>query len=361
MRGFVMAMVGAACVSLVGCGGGGAVNYGTISTVAGNNKAGYAGDGGAATSAQLNQPSCVVVDGSGSLYIGDLKVAAVRKVTSAGTISTVVGTGVAGYTGDGGQAAAAQISYVGGCALDGAGNLYLADTGNNVIRRVAASNGVITTVAGTGTAGFSGDGGTAATATLNQPWGVAVDGGGNLYIGDTLNYRVRRVDTSGNISTIAGKGTPGFSGDGGSATAAELYNPEGMLVMSNGDLLVADEGNSSVRRISGGKISTIAGNGESGFRNGGRATAAQLSRPTSLALDGAGNIYITDAGNNQVRRITTDGNIETVAGSGDPGFTGDGKAAIDAQMSNPRWVTLTATGVMYIADTNNAVVRKVTK
>lgn len=361
MRGWVSLAVVVACVgSLVGCGSSGVANYGTISTVAGNNKAGYAGDGGAATSAQLNQPSCVVVDAAGNLYIGDLKTPAVRKVTAAGTISTYAGTGTAGYGGDGGLATAATISWVGGCSLDAAGNLYIADSGNNVIRKITASSGVITTVAGVGTAGFTGDGGPATSATLNQPWGVLVDTSGNIYIGDTLNYRVRKVDTSGNISTIAGKGTFGFSGDGGSATAAELYDPEGMLLLSNGDLLVADEGNSSVRRISGGKISTLVGNGQSGFRNG-SGTGVELTRPTSLALDSAGNVYVSDAGNVQIRRVHTDGSIETVAGSGDAGFSGDGKAATDAKLSNPRWVTLTSAGVMYIADTNNAVIRKVTK
>ena len=349
---------------LEGCGGTSVVSYGTISTLAGTGKQGYSGDGGAATAALLGTPSCVVVDAAGNVFAADSANHVVRKVSAAGTISTVAGTGAAGYAGDNGLATAAQLNSPNGCALDGAGNLYIADTGNNVVRKVANATGLITTVAGTGSAGFSGEGAPPILAELNQPYGVALDSVGNLYISDTKNQRVRKVSfTANTIVTLAGNGTFGYSGDGGSATAGQLYNPEGLLVTSAGDIIVAEEANSVVRKISvaTGKLSTLAGSSKYGFAGNGNAAAeALLQGPTSVAMDTAGNLYISDAGNNEIRRVDTKNTIVAVVGDGSSGYVGDGKAASAASMTRPRGVAVSAAGIMYIADTGNFVVRKVT-
>ena len=349
---------------LEGCGGTGVVSYGTISTLAGTGKQGYSGDGGAATAALLGTPSCVVVDAAGNVFAADSANHVVRRVSAVGTITTVAGTGTAGYAGDNGAATAAQLNRPNGCALDGAGNLYIADTGNNVVRRVANATGLITTVAGTGSAGFTGEGAPPILAELNQPYGVALDAAGNLYISDTKNQRVRKVNfTANTIVTLAGNGTFGYSGDGGSATAGELYNPEGLMVTSAGDIIVAEEANSVVRKISvaTGNLSTLAGSAKYGLAgNGSAALNALLQGPTSVAMDTAGNLYISDAGNNEIRRVDTKGTIVAVVGNGSSGYGGDGKAANDASMTRPRGVAVSAAGIMYIADTGNFVVRKVT-
>jgi sugar lactone lactonase YvrE len=363
MRGFSLVGV----ILLAGCGGG-IVNYGTITTFAGTGTAGYTGDGGAAASAKLGSPTCAAVDSAGNIFIVDAANHVVREVNSGGTITTYAGTGVAGYTGDGGAATAAQLNSPNGCAVDGAGNLYIADTVNNVIREVTASTGLITTVAGSGlgagtaAGSFSGDGGVATLAAMNHPYGVAVDTAGDIYISDTLNYRVRKVNAGGVITTIAGTGVNAYTGDGGAATSATLYNPEGLLVTSAGDVLVAEEANSVVRKIAAsGTISTFAGSAFYGYQgDGGSATNARLEGPTDVALDAAGNVYITDTANMVIRRVTTDGTIQTVAGNGDQGYSGDGKNATDAMLNRPRGISIDAKGVMYIADTGNAAVRKVT-
>ena len=236
----------------------------------------------------------------------------VRRVSAAGTIAAYAGTGAAGYTGDGGPATAAQLNGPQGCAIDGAGNLFVADANNNVIRRIAAGTGVITTVAGNGVGAgifptpFAGDGGPATAAGLGHPYGVAVDGSGNLYVSDTTNQRVRKVTVAtGIITTIAGTGGTGLNGDGGAATAATLYNPEGLAVDSACNVYVAEEANSVVRKIAaGGTISTFAGSNLYGFAgDGGSATNARLDGPTSVAFDSAGNLYIADAGNNGIRVV----------------------------------------------------------
>ncbi len=334
---------------------------GVISTVAGGGVAGFSGDGGVATSAQLNTPMSVAVDSQGNLYIADTYNSRVRKVTTMGVISTVAG-GAAGFSGDGGPATAAAVSAIEGLAVDSAGNLYIADNGNNRVRKITAATGVISTVAGNGTQGFSGDGDLAIAAELFYPQGVAVDAAGNLYIADSGNNRIRRVTAAGIISTIAGNGTPDFSGDGGLATAAELGYPVGLAVDSAGNLYIADMSNDRIRMVTAaGVISTVAGTGTWGFSgDGGPGTAAQLNSPNGVATDAAGNLYIADSGNNRIRRVTAAGIISTIAGNGTPGFSGDGGAATAAQLNYPWGLGVDSAGNVYIADSGNNRIRRVT-
>ena len=337
---------------------------GNISTVAGTGISGFGGDGGAATAARLRSPSGVALDGSGNLYIADRHNRRIRRVDAAtGNISTVAGTGTSGFGGDGGAATSASLSFPYGVALDGSGNLYIADRDNHRVRRVDAATGNISTVAGTGTT-FSGDGGAATSASLSSPSGVALDGSGNLYIVDGSNNRIRRVDAAtGNISTVAGTGEGGFGGDGGAAASAKLRLPEGVALDGSGNLYIADRSNNRVRRVdaSTGNISTVAGTGEGGFGgDGGAAASAKLRLPEGVALDGSGNLYIADRSNNRVRRVdASTGNISTVAGTGTAGFGGDGGAAASATLNFPRGVALDGSGNLYIADRDNHRVRRV--
>jgi hypothetical protein len=333
-----------------------------INTFAGTGTGGFSGDGGPATSAQLQNPGGVAVDASGSLYVADALNHRVRKVDGSGTITTVAGTGIGGFSGDGGQATSAELNYPYGVAIDSDGNLYIGDTYNGRVRKVDGS-GTITTVAGTGAFGFSGDGGAATSAELYYPYGVAVDGSGTLYIADSGNSAVRRVDGSGTITTIAGTGTAGFSGDGGQATSAELDGPHGVVPDDSGNLYVADAGNNRVRRVDGsGTITTIAGTGTAGFSgDGGQATSADLNltQGTGLAVDGSANLYVADTLNNRVRKIDGSGTITTVAGTGAEGFSGDGGPAASAELNYPLAVAADSSRNLYIADFWNHRVRKV--
>ncbi len=339
---------------------------GNISTVAGTGTAGYSGDGAAATSARLRSPRGVAVDGAGNLYIADYSNRRIRKVdASTGNISTVAGTGLLGYSGDGGAATSARLSNPYGVAVDGSGNLYIADTNNHRIRRVDAATGNISTVAGSGATGniggaYSGDGGAATSARLNAPIGVAVDGSGNLYIADRNNHRIRKVTAStGNISTVAGSGTQGSSGDGAAATAAQISRPRGVAVDGSGNLYIANQDNNSIRKVdaSTSNISTVAGRATS---DGAAATAAQLNFPYDAAADGSGNLYIADAGSHSIRKVdASTGNISTAAGNGTAGYSGDGAAATAAQINSPRGVAVDGSGNLYIADHSNGRIRKV--
>jgi sugar lactone lactonase YvrE len=248
-------------------------------------------------------------------------------------------------------------------AVDAAGNLYIADNGNSRVRRVSVS-GVITTVAGTGMYGFSGDGGPATNAQLKSPFGVAVDSVGNLYIADPYNHRVRKVSVSGVITTVAGTGPSGFWGDGEAATDAQLSFPSGVAVDGAGNLYIADTGNSRVRVVSLGTISTKAGTGVEGFSgDGGPAVDAQLFQPLGVAVDAAGNLYVVDLLANRVRKVSVSGVITTVAGSGSTGivggFSGDGGPADNARLGNPGGLAVDTAGNLYIADSANHRVRKV--
>ncbi len=329
---------------------------GIITTVAGTGWYGYSGDGGAATAARLRQPYGVAVDAAGNLYIADEFNHRIRKVDTGGAISTVAGSGTEGYSGDGGLATATQLNTPTGVAVDAAGNLYIADQNNQRIRKVD-TGGAITTVAGTGGYGYSGDGVAATAAQLYGPYGVAVDAAGNLHIADTLNNRIRKVDTGGVITTVAGSGTKG----GTAATAAQLRHPRGVAVDAAGNLYIADTLNQRIRKVdTGGAITTVAGTGTSGYSgDGGAATAAQLYKPSGVAVDAAGNLYIADFRNNRIRKVDTGGAISTVAGTGESGDGGDGGAATAAQLTWPQGVAVDSTGNLYIADTSNRRIRKV--
>jgi uncharacterized protein (TIGR03437 family) len=322
-----------------------------INTIAGNGAPGYGGDNGPAGASQLNTPTGVAVDSAGNLYVADSLNGRVRKIPQSDSISTVAGNGVYSYSGDGGPAAKAEVRLPQAVAVDASGNRYIADSGNHVVRKVAA-NGTITTIAGTGAAGFGGDGGSAASAQLNTPTGVAVDKSGNIYIADSGNNRVRRIAASGSISTVAGTGAAGFGGDGGPATSAQLYIPFGLAVDASGDLYIAELGNNRVREVStAGTITTVAGNGTTAFAgDGGPAVDAELNYPQAVAVDSAGNLYIADTLNFRVRMVTTGGLIDTVAGNGTAGYSGDLGQATAAQIASATGVAVDSVGSLYISD-----------
>ena len=333
-----------------------------INSVAGNGTAGYSGDSGLAVSAELNGPYGVAIDGAGNLYIADPANNRIRKVTlGTGIISTFAGNGTGGYSGDNGPAASAELQLPVGLAVDSAGNLYIADKGNNVIRKVNTS-GTITTVAGNNTEGYSGDSGLATNASLYAPSGVAVDSAGNLYIADAGNNRVREVAVaSGIITTIAGTGTAGYGGDNGPATSAALNKPSAVVEGSTGNTYILDSGNNVIRLVNTtGTITTIAGNGTAGYAgDDGPATSATLHTPYGMNLDSSGNLYIADSGNNAVRMVSTAGIISTIAGNGTAGYSGDNSAAISATLNNPQGVTIDSQGDVYISDQSNNRVREV--
>jgi len=333
----------------------------TISTVAGTGSAGPSGDGGAATSANIYNPYDTTVDSSGNVYIAELSNHRIRKVSTDGTISTIAGTGSAGFSGDGAAATGAALSAPTSVAIDSSGNLYIADLSNHRIRKVD-TDGIITTIAGNGSASFSGDGADATSAALNSPIYVTVDNNGNLYIADRDNHRIRKVSTDGIISTIAGTSSAGFSGDGAAATSASLYQPSGVSIDSSGNLYIADRNNRRIRKVSmDGTISTVAGTGSAGFNgDGGAATSASLYNPYGVTVDVSGNLYIADYNNHRIRKVATDGTISTVAGIGSPGFSGDGEDATSAALQYPISVTLDNGGNLYITDTSNQRIRKAT-
>jgi uncharacterized protein (TIGR03437 family) len=334
------------------------VSSGIITTVAGNGQVGFSGDGGPATSASLHSPGGVVVDATGQIFIADYFNKRVRKVTG-GTITSIAGNGTGTLFGDLGPATAAALFVNTDVAVDPSGNVYIADAGNNCIRRI--SGGIISTVAGTGVAGFSGDGGPATSASLNGPVSIAIDAAGNLYIADGSNNRIRKL-SGGIITTVAGTGVAGFSGDGGPATLASLGGPSGALGVAMdtaGNLYIADTDNNRVRKISGGTITTVAGNGTAGFSgDGGPATMASLQGPQRLALDPAGNLFISDSHNNRVRKVSG-GTITTVAGNGLAWFYGDGGPAPSASLDFPVGVAVDAAGELLIADSDNSRIRMV--
>ncbi|MGH3901536.1 MAG: protein kinase domain-containing protein [Pseudonocardiaceae bacterium] len=333
---------------------------GMITTIAGNGTEDSTGDGGPAALAQLQFPTDVVIDRRGTLYIAEAVGRRVRKIDQNGVISTVVGTGVRGFSGDGGPAIDAQLSNPLAIAVDDSGKLYIADAGNNRIRMVDAA-GTITSIVGNGTKGSAGDGGPAAAAELSYPTGIEVDQAGSVYIADSSNDRIRKVDVGGRISSVAGSGIRGFSGDGGPAATAKLAFPAAVAVDRDGNVYVADGGSHRVRKIDqNGTITTVAGAGPSYPGDGGPATQALLSNPRLAYVDKAGVLYIADSRNHRIRRADPGGDITTIAGNGTAGYSGDGRLAIEAQLNNPHRLTADPAGNVYIADTDNHRVRKVT-
>lgn len=387
---------------------------GTVINFAGTGICGFSGDGGQAWTAMLSLPHGLVFDVGGDLLVADQDNHRIRKITPSGVISTIAGNGTPGYTGDGGPATAASLAAPQDLAIDTSGNLYIADLSNFVVR-VVDSSGIIHTVAGNHTNGYSGDGGPATAAQMGNPQAVALDGNGNLYIAESSGH-VRRVDSSGTITTVAGNGTngnagdggpgtsaaigfldglsfkagllyisstssiwaldvnsglihligntsvgQGFGGDGGLATNAVFAGPQGMAVDGGGDLFIADSGNNRIREITAGSqiVTTVAG----GYLGDGRqARDASLNLQTQgghISFDRNGNLYIADGGGGRVRKVTPNGIITTVAGNGTVGYSGDGGPATSAQLSGPSAAAMDSQGNLFIADTGNGVIRKV--
>ncbi len=295
----------------------------TLSTIAGTGTSGFSGDSSLATLAALNNPFGVDADNDGNAYFSDRHNNRIRKILVTGDIVTIAGNGTPGYNGDSIAGTAAELNDPNGVAVDNAGNVYVADRLNNRVRNISPA-GIITTVAGNGTSGFTGDNGPATAAELSSPRGVGVDAHGNVYIADQGNNRIRRIDAAGIITTIAGTGTGGYNGDGIAATAAQLYNPYGIATDTSGNIFVADVDNERIRKINvAGIISTIAGTGASGFTgDGGPATAAQLSEPIGVAVDASGNVFVADDYNSRIREVSASGIIGSIAGTGTSGYNG---------------------------------------
>jgi len=366
---------------------------GTLTIVAGNGTFGYSGDGGPATSAALNRPEGVALDAAGNIYIADTDNSVIRVVNpgtqavtiagitiAAGTIQTVAGNGTAGYNGDGSSAVSAQLNDPFGVCVDAQGNIFIADTDNSIIREVAAT-GIIQTVAGTpGSTGYSGDGAAATSALLELPQGVFVDAAGNIYIADTFNSVIRVVNPgsqpvtvagvaipAGDIQTVAGVeydsslGNPcSFTGDNGPAASAYLCQPDGVFVDASSNIFIADTGNYAIREVlPAGTISTVAGTlGTPGYAgDGSAATSAQLNFPTAIAVDAAGNIFIADTDNFVIREVAG-GNISTIAGNNTLAYSGNGAPAANAALNIPSGVFVDASGNVFIADTENSVIRE---
>lgn len=341
-----------------------------ISTVAGKGGvSGDTGDGGPATAATLVSPQGIARDKSGNLYITnhDHTNHHIRKIDAAGIYTIFAGAGPGGYSGDGGPATAALMDDPLGMCADKYGNIYVAEEINSVIRKINTS-GIITTVAGNGTPGYGGDGGPATAAQLNSPQSVKVDTAGNIYITDRGNYVVRKVNTSGIITTFAGNNTVGYSGDGGPATAAQMEWPADVAIDSAGNIFISDYTHHVIRKV--GKndtITTAVGLPSGGFAgDGGPATASRLWAPWGIEFDSSWNLLIVDTRNNRIRKVTPSGIISTVAGDGTnshslPGgaFGGDGGLATAAQMYWPAHVAIGAAGSFYISDQSNYAIRMV--
>ncbi len=328
-----------------------------ITTIAGTGSSGFSGDGGPATAAQISGPTVVAFDASGNLYFPDYGNSRIRKISTAGVITTVVGNGTPGYSGDGGPATAAQLNYASFVTFHG-GEMYIADYFNHVIRKVSTS-GIITTVAGNGSGGLSGDGGPATSASFYYPASVAFDRFNNMFVVDEANDRVRKVVPAGTISTFAGGGSSSASGV--PATTCALARPGGITVDSSGNIYFTDVNNARICKVNtSGTLTVYAGTGSAGYSgDGGAATAATLNHPLRLVMDAAGTLYFGDQANNRARKVTASGVISTIAGTGSAGFSGDGGLATAAQVYGPQDAHPDGLGNIYITDADNNRIRKI--
>ncbi len=331
----------------------------TIFTLAGTGTGNYSGDGVLASTSNLFYPEGLFIDGFQNLLIADDGNHRIRSVNTNSIITTVVGNGTSGNSGNGGSALSAQLWGPYGVGVDKKGNIYVLDQANNNVRKVDVGTGIIAAFAGNSTGGFSGDNGPAIMAQLQAPRAIAFDSIGNAYITDQMNHRVRKVDTNGIITTYVGTGVSGYFGDGGQASAAQISNPCGISIDKLGNIFIVDNGNGRIRKIDvTGMISTYAGDGTNGFSgDGGLATLAQLYYPNSVATDAAGNIYFSDNNNHRIRKVTTSGIISTIAGNGVQGFLGDGGPAINARLNHPTGIAVDTAGNVYFSDEFNHRVR----
>jgi sugar lactone lactonase YvrE len=329
----------------------------TISTIAGTGAEGYTGDGGAAVAAELHFPYAISADAAGNLFFSDWFNHCVRKINQNGIITTVAGTGLAGYSGDGGPANLAQLNLPTGVCVDATGNIYISDYGNKRLRKIDV-NGDISTIAGTGSNGFSGDGGPATLAQFNSNINIAVDIAGSIFVADMNNNRIRKIDANGIISTVAGNGTPGYSGDGGQAVAAQLKGPQGVAIDKTGNLFIADSYNNCVRKVDTvGVITTIAGTGVSGYSgDAGPAASAELFLPSDINVDTSGNLYIVDEINCCIRKVNSSNIITTIAGTGAWGISADGGLAFYTALYYPKGMEY-RDGKIYISDTQSNRIR----
>lgn len=332
---------------------------GILSVIAGNGISGYSGDGGPAANASLSFPSALALDRAGNIYIGDTGNYRIRRITSDGMIDTIAGTGLKGFAGDGGQAASASIDSVLGLAIDALGNIYFTESKVHRVRRIT-TDGIVRTYAGNGAGAFAGDNGPANQASLNEPWHLTIDSGGNLLIADFRNHRLRRVTPAGIITTVAGTGTATSNGDGGPAAQATLLGPAGVYVDSSNNIYTTGFDN-RVRIIGpDGIIRAFAGTGSAGFAgDGGPAAQALLAFPVAITGDSTGNIYFADTLNLRVRRITRQGIVSTYAGIVQHRYSGDGGQAVAAAIGLPLGLAVDTDNNVYISDPNNHRIRKV--